>query len=134
MMLLFRQKSDRYKEKKSDVSIGALFFIGLIILQWMIAILGRTKSWWLGGVLGGIGGIVLAVVLSWWLTIPAFILFGLLLDYLVSKNYKARGTTQWWAGGNWGPGSRGGGGGFGGFGGGGFGGGSFGGGGASGRW
>lgn len=124
--------ADRYAAKAEDGYFSPAFFIALFILfQWLISILGRTKSWWLGGVFGGLGGVVLAVAYGWWLSIPLLIPLGLLLDFIVSKNYQARGRTSWWAGGGWGPGGggRGSGGGFGGFGGGGFGGG-----GASGRW
>ena len=108
------------------------FFLIFILFQWGLAILGRSKSWWLGGVLGGIGGVVLTIAFAWWLSIPFLIFLGLFLDFIVSKNYKSRGKTRWWAGGGGfgGGGSSGSsGGGFGGFGGG-----SFGGGGASGRW
>lgn len=119
--------AERYAATDGDgISGSALFFFGFIVLQWLIAILGRTKSWWVGGVIGGFGGLVLALVFSWWLAIPILIPLGLLLDFLVSRNFQRRGPTAWWAGGGWGPG---GGSGFGGFGGG-----SFGGGGASGRW
>lgn len=124
--------ADRYEQTSSD-STGLYFFIGFIIFQWMLAILGRTSSWWLGGVFGAIAGIVLVILYSWWLSIPVLILLGLFLDFIVSKAFQKRGTTKWWAGGGWGPGGGfGGGRGGGGFGG--FGGGGFGGGGASGRW
>jgi uncharacterized protein len=107
---------------------NAIFFF-LIVFQWLLAVLGRTKSWWLGGVLGAIGGAVLAFLYGWWFAIFILAPIGWFLDYIVSKNYHRRGPTSWWAGGGWGPGSGSHGGGFGGFGGGGFGGG-----GASGRW
>ncbi len=123
--------ADRYAEP-TESPFGGLGFIFIVIgAQWLIAILGRTKSWWLGGVVGGFGGAVLAFLFGWWLAIPILVPLGLILDFFVSKNYKSRGHTSWWAGGGWGPG---GGGSFGGGGLGGFGGGSFGGGGASGRW
>ncbi len=125
--------AERYAETQQDSPIpGFAFLLLFILFQWMISILGRTKSWWLGGVFGGMGGVTLALLFGWWLTIPFLIPLGLLLDYLVSKNYHSRGRTSWWAGGGWGPGGGtrfGSGSGFGGFGGGGFGGG-----GASGRW
>ncbi len=125
---------DRYvSSEEGPFRVFGIFF-AFILIQWLIAILGRTKSWWLGGVIGGIGGAVLAVFFGWWLSIPILVPLGLLLDFIVSRNYRARGQTSWWAGGGWGPGGGGrfGGGSGGGFGG--FGGGSFGGGGASGRW
>lgn len=123
--------ADRYASKTESGNFSpAFFFVLFLLFQWLISILGRSKSWWLGGVVGGIGGIALALLYGWWLTIPVLIPLGLFLDFIVSKNYQSRGRTSWWAGGGWGPGGgRGSGGGFGGFGGGGFGGG-----GASGRW
>lgn len=125
--------ADRYAEPSDSGFPPVLLFVGFIALQWLIAVLGRTKSWWLGGVFGGIAGLGLAIAYAWWLSIPILVVLGLFLDFVVSRNFKRRGTTKWWAGGGWGPGggfgSGGGGGGFGGFGGG-----SFGGGGASGRW
>ena len=126
---------ERYAEDP-DSSFGAFgFFFALIAFQWLIAVLSRTKSWWMGGVIGGIGGAFLAFLYGWWLAIPVLVPLGLFLDFIVSRNYHTRGPTRWWAGGGWGPGGGGGrfgGGSSGGFGG--FGGGSFGGGGASGRW
>lgn len=126
--------AERYTEPSdSSGPLAFLFFFLFLFFQWIVAILGRTKSWWLGGVLGGVGGIVLAALYSFWLSIPILVFLGLLLDFIVSKTYKAhRKNSPWWAGGGWGPGSGGRGSGGGGFGG--FGGGSFGGGGASGRW
>ena len=79
-----------------------------IFIQWLGAILARTKSWWLGGVLGGILGLVLAFMTNWWIAIPYFVVFGLIVDYVVSESYHARGKTSWWAGGSWGPGGSGG--------------------------
>ncbi len=117
----------------------ALFF-GVAILSWLGAILGRSKSWWAGGVIGGVAGIVLMLIFGFaiWAIIGFFglILGGLGFDYLVSKNYKAHAidhsSPAWWAGGTWGGGSGGWGGG--GSSGGGFGGGGFSGGGSSGGW
>ncbi|MBI3888850.1 TPM domain-containing protein [Candidatus Nomurabacteria bacterium] len=121
--------------KKSNTDWSFIFFLMFIVLQWVIAILGRSKSWWGGGVLGAaIGGII------WFLGLFSFtisavlfaflIIFGLGLDFIVSRAYqnaKSKGTrVPWWFGGG-GPG--GGSGGFGGFGGG-----MSGGGGSSGGW
>lgn len=125
--------ADRYSAPQESPFGVFGFFIGLMMLQWLMAVLGRTTSWWLGGILGGIGGVALAMIFGWWLMIPVLVPLGFLLDFIVSRNFSSRGRTSWWAGGGWGPGGGGrfggGGGGFGGFGGG-----SFGGGGASGRW
>lgn len=128
---------DRYTTKDTgNGSISYFIFFGFIVFQWLLAVMARSKSWWLGGILGGVGGVVLAVLLGWWLSIPFLVAIGLFLDYVVSKGYNKRGRSSWWAGGGW-WGGGGGGGGFGGGSSGGFGGfsgGSFGGGGASGRW
>lgn len=114
--------------------IATAFFSGFAVLSWLGAILGRSKSWWVGGIVGGVVGLVVILAASfvWWsiATTMILILAGLGFDYLVSKNYKqhtSKGTSpSWWAGGNWGSG--------GGSSGGSFGGGGFSGGGASGGW
>ncbi len=119
----------------SSTSIDGQFLIWLILIVpiWLARILGRSKSWWLGGLLGGAGGLILGLVygflytgvLSMILLVPV----GLLFDLFVSRGYqrgKLTGHYPWWIGG--GRGSHGGGG-FGGFGGG-----SSGGGGSSSKW
>lgn len=117
-----------------------IFFFGFGIVQWIVSILGRTKSWWLGGVIGLVISILLFLFLVKSLFVFLIMFFGFVFDYFVSKNYKEHktgdkdGPADWWAGGNWGPGSGGWGGSSrssGGFSGGG---GSFGGGGSSGSW
>lgn len=120
-------------------TISTIFFLILFFLipflSWIGAILGRSKSWWAGGVLGAIGGAMVVFIFGIGLltlfSLAFLVLFGLIFDYNVSKNYKKslldHHTPSWWAGGGLG--------GFGGgSGGGGFGGGGFGGGGASGSW
>ena len=114
-----------------------IIWVVVIILG---AIFGKTKSWWAGGVFGGIIALVVSFIkgflyfglASFFLLIP----LGLLFDYLVSKTfnkYRPRFRVRWWDG--FGFGTRSGGGSSGGGGGGGgFGGGSSGGGGASGSW
>ncbi|MDO8468378.1 MAG: TPM domain-containing protein [Candidatus Peribacter sp.] len=133
--------ADRYatsSEGSSGGFVPFLFFFVIILLQWAVVFLGRTKSWWLGGVLGGVCGIGLAVVFGWWLTIPLLLIVGLLIDFIASKTYRPgrpgrRGGRGGWGGmmggGGFGSGGSSSGGGFGGFGGG-----SFGGGGAGGKW
>lgn len=124
--------ADRYTTDKSDWNFGALFFIFIVGIQILSAWLGRTKSYWLGGVVGGVFGII-TLFFAWsFLVVPGFIILGLLFDYVVSRivpqNRRGRRGGPWggMGGGGFGGGS---GGGFGGFGGG-----SFGGGGASGKW
>jgi uncharacterized protein len=123
------------------IEIGAT--AGIFLLIWLGSVLARTKSWWAGGVIGGVGGVVVGLLFGFLIVgliaIPAMILLGLLFDKLVSDNYQkaAKGGRggdgpSWWAGGPWIGGGGIGGGGSGGFGG--FSGGSFGGGGSSGSW
>jgi uncharacterized protein len=119
----------------SDNVLGGIAFLFFIVFDLIIRILAKTKSWWLGGVLGIIiGGIVGYIVLAIFGAIfgaIAFGLFGLLLDFIVSKT--GIGGGRGGMGGIFMGGGR-----SGGFGGGssfgGFGGGMSGGGGASGRW
>ena len=123
--------ADKYASSGDDFSwLPMAFFFFMFFFEWIVAIFQRVKGWWLGGVFGGVGGIILVIAQQLWITIPILILIGLLLDYMVSKHYKKNGRrSSFWAGGNWGPSSsrrggsshR-------------FGGGSFGGGGASGGW
>ena len=126
---------NEYTSEKGNYSGAPLdprfiIFGGVLIIQWLGAILGRTKSWWLGGVVGAIAGTATAYFLAWTIIFGAFItlilaIIGCIFDYFVSSSYSnyaiGGGTPPWFIGG--------GGGGFGGFGGG-----RSGGGGASGGW
>ena len=128
--------AERYAAGNGSPSlpIGFLIIVGLLFAEALASFLGRSKSWWLGGVLGVVAGIVLVMLFGWWLSIPLLAVAGLFLDYLASRFYtpahrkRAGRRTTFLGGGGFG-GRGGGGGGFGGFGGG-----SFGGGGAGGRW
>lgn len=122
----------------SGIDFEFIFIFIFFALQWMAAILGRSKSWWAGGVVGGLigGGIWFFAGLSLILSISLFILliiFGLGFDFLVSRSYqKAKSAGKvfpWWIGGGGGFGGGSSSGGFGGFGGG-----SSGGGGSSSSW
>ncbi len=96
---------------KSGGSLVELVIFGLIMtataLSWVASMLARSKSWWAGGVLGFVVGGIVALLFSWatWtlLLIVVVTLFGLLFDFLVSRNYakhSANGTLpSWWAGG-----------------------------------
>jgi uncharacterized protein len=94
--------------------IGQLLTFGFIgvffVIPYLAAFLGRTKSWWLGGVLGFVAGIVISSVLIFVLAGPVrFLLFcflvpgltvaGLFFDFILSRNYKARKkkglSTSW---------------------------------------
>jgi len=114
-------------------NIEIVLIFSLYLFLWIISILARTKSWWVGGVAGGIIAIIVGIFSSLILFLVAMIILvpgGLLIDYVVSKNYKKSVSggrrPPWWTGGSFGGGM---GGGFGGFGGG-----RSGGGGASGGW
>jgi len=130
-------KADRYANASSggDGSWAFIMFVVIILLQAGLVFLGQTKSWWLGGVIGAAIGFILALVFTWWWSVPFLVIVGLLIDYIASKMYKPGKRRRGGGGGMWGGGfgsgggSGGGGGGFGGFSGG-----SFGGGGAGGRW
>ncbi len=113
---------------------GPLSFLwnyGFIFFVVLSSILGRSKSWWLGGVFGAVAGIVIGIIYGFLFNgifaIIGLTLFGLFIDYILSKGGGGRGGP--WIGGIGGGGGGMGGGGFGGFSGG-----ASGGGGASGRW
>lgn len=120
----------------SPIDSQFLFWFILFAPIWLARILGRSKSWWLGGVLGGAGGLAVGLFYGFLytgiLSIALFVPIGLIFDFFVSRSYqkgKLTGHFPWWIGGG---GGGHGGGGFGGFGG--FGGGGSGGGGSSNRW
>jgi uncharacterized protein len=114
-----------------------ILFFGLMGFSWLGSVLGRTKSWWAGGIVGGIIGAIIGFIFGFLfigiISVVALTLLGLLFDKIVSANYRSHAShgdaPSWWAGGPFIGGGGGSGGGFGGFGGGGFGGG-----GASGDW
>lgn len=124
-------------EKKSFSGGPAMIIIltAFFLLVYVAGFLARTKDFFAGGVMGVILGVVAGAIIGS-LTSLIFAalglgLFGLLLDFILSKNYqgrKRRGLPTSWRG-SWGGFSSGGGSGFSGFGGGGSGGG-----GASGSW
>lgn len=123
--------------KSSGPSFETIAIIFVIIVQFFGAILGRSKSWWAGGVIGGAAGVGLTFfhVLGMTLVVGGIVtvvltFLGLLFDYVVSSRYTQAVSTgsaiPWWIGG---AGRSGGGSSFGGFSGG-----SSGGGGSSGSW
>lgn len=120
--------------------VSDYIWFALFAIMWLGAILGRSKSWWAGGVIGGIISVILGFIFGFFFVgIIAFVFLvpgGLLFDFIVSRAFeksKSGGTRPpWWIGGGGIGGGGFGGGSGGGFGG--FGGGMSGGGGASGRW
>lgn len=119
-----------------------LIWLGFIFISYIGSFLARSKSWWAGGVLGGVGGVILGLIFwtGFWILVSGGVLsvLGFIFDFIVSRNYQKRlkegKPTDFWhsGGGFWFGGGKGGFGGGGGFGG--FGGGISGGGGAGGRW
>ena len=125
------------RDLPSWISWEAVLLFLFFAVQFLTSILGRSKSWWFGGILGGVVGVVITAIGFFGITIIVggiitvlLTFLGLLFDYIVSSTYSQSvsrgGGIPWWIGG--GRGSSGGSS-FGGFGGG-----SSGGGGASGNW
>lgn len=124
--------AERYDEQADTSGILPwILFLLFLFFDWIAAALARTKSWWAGGIFGGVAGIFLTIFFSWWISIPLLVLIGSLFDYIVSKKGYENGRGRRGGGGfgGFGGGSGGSSGGFGGFGGG-----SFGGGGGGSKW
>lgn len=125
------------QEEKAVGLVFEYWYLIPLAIIWLASILGRSKSWWAGGALGGVAGIIIGLIKGFLyvgvISIGVLIPLGLIFDYFVSKSYdkfkSGGGVPPWWIGGG---GFGGGSGGFGGFGG--FGGGRSGGGGSSGDW
>ena len=115
-----------------NIDFNFVFFIIFIFGSILVRLLSKTKSWWLGGVIGACIGIVFSLIWGFLFfglgAIIVFSILGFIFDYVVSKS-GPRGGNDPFGGMFFGSGGHGGGGGFGGFGGG-----FSGGGGASGRW
>ncbi len=126
--------SDYSEDFLPQLLFWAVFFFSFLF-PWLFAVLGRSKRWWPGGIVGGgLGAILWYFFGVLWIGIIGFSIFGFIFDYLASTNYK-KGNDNWWTGGGssgWGGGGSFGGGSSGSFGG--FGGGSFGGGGGGSSW
>src|SRR3989338_3073103 len=117
-------------DKKTPPWVKILVEIGLPLLfvaaLYLFAYMSRTKSIWLGGIVGGgIGAVVGIIAASVIIALIALVILGILgtvLDYILSTVYQKRKTegkpTDWWHSGGGFFAGGGGGGGFGGFGGG----------------
>ncbi len=127
-----KSEADYSTDPEASPASGIIYFLqhyGFVLFIIIASILGRTKSWWLGGVVGGVIGIIIGFIFGFFFTgilsIIGLTILGLIIDFLVSKG-GGHGGGFW---GGFGGGHGGSGGGFGGFGGG-----MSGGGGSSGRW
>jgi uncharacterized protein len=126
--------ASRSTTKTSIPSLEMMMLVLFAGIQFFASIFARSKSWWAGGVVGFVLGVIVTVcnffdvslICNVGITV-ALTLIGLFFDYVVSKTYTqavSHGSTPpWWVGGGRGVSSFGG-----------FGGGRSGGGGASGRW
>ncbi len=120
-----------------SIEWGDFFWVFIFVFFWLGSFLAKTKSWWLGGVIGCVLGVILGLFGKGWTFLPFLVIFGFVFDYLVSTKFRhvfvGEGKHSIWPWifllGGRGRSGRGGRGGFGGFGGG-----MSGGGGASGRW
>ena len=65
------------------------FFLIFFVPVWLASILGRSKSWWAGGVLGGAAGVIIGIIYGFLyagiVAIGGLAVFGLVFDYFVSK-------------------------------------------------
>lgn len=107
---------------KIDMPDVVFIVLGIISI-YLLGFMARTRSIWLGGIWGVVAGIIIGLVLAkLWLVIVLPLAaggFGTLLDWLLSRNYKARSSsgrpTSWgraWGGFSGGGGGRSSGGGF----------------------
>lgn len=129
------ENSIAFAEPAPTPDFESYFVFGILGLAFLSRLFAQSRSWWLGGVLGGVAGVVVSFffglfnigLISLFILIP----LGLLIDFIFSRNGPGGGPGGLPGMGSWGSSSgwRSSGGGFGGFGGG-----SSGGGGASGRW
>lgn len=108
------------------------FYPFLFLVMMLGSILGRSKSWWAGGLIGAVGGILIAIfsgIVAGIIGVLILVPLGLIFDYIVSKKSGGGMGGPFIFGGGGSNGGFGSGGGFGGFGGG-----MSGGGGSSGKW
>lgn len=102
------------------IAQNAIYFIAII--WFLMDMMSRSKSWWLGGIFGGLAGLILGGFIG----VGLGAVLGLITDFILSKyfynHFQGRSGGLFFLGGRGGRGGSGGGG-FGGFGGGGFGGG-----------
>jgi uncharacterized protein len=116
---------------RSNFNFAPIFFFGIFALNIFAHFLGKSKSWWMGGLIGGVLGVVIGLIFGFFFVGIAatiiLIILGLIFDFIVSRRPPGSGGPHsfpmFFGGGRSGGSSFGG-----------FGGGMSGGGGASGKW
>lgn len=89
-------KNDQISQRFVGLFFGSLLLIfGSIFAVYLVAWFGRSKAWWPGGLVGlGLGLLIGSTAVG-----VFFGLLGLLLDYILSKNYKKwrleKKSTDW---------------------------------------
>ena len=94
-------------------TLGFFVWVFFFLFIYIGSLLARSKSWWGGGVGGGIlaalRGLIVGFVYAGLIALAVLVPLGLLFDFLVSRSYirgVARGRVPWWIGGRgWGGGS-----------------------------
>ncbi|MBI1961705.1 MAG: TPM domain-containing protein [Parcubacteria group bacterium] len=69
--------------------IGEYFWLLIFVFIWLASVFARSRSWWLGGVVGAAGGMIAGFATGGWWWLPILIAAGLGLDYLVSTKYQS---------------------------------------------
>lgn len=88
----YKTMAEIEKEERNKQIIVFLFIA--IFFSWLTACLGRTKSWWLGGVIGFSLGLFIWCISDIWFFMPLFLISGLVYDYFVSRHYKEYRTCE----------------------------------------
>ncbi len=83
-------------ESFAEMFFGILGIVTIVmVVIYTLSWFGRSKAWWPGGLVGLIFGLIMNGVV----TAVFFGIFGLIMDYILSKNYKqlkkAKKSTSW---------------------------------------
>tara|TARA_B100001971_G_C18227662_1_gene561675 strand:+ start:176 stop:1054 length:879 start_codon:yes stop_codon:yes gene_type:complete len=73
---------------RKEGGIADFFWVFIFGFMWAGSVFARSRSWWAGGVVGLVIGIIVLIFGGGWWYIPGLVLFGLAFDYLVSTKYK----------------------------------------------
>jgi uncharacterized protein len=77
--------AERYVAPDDGNAFGWSVFLFFLVVDYCSAAFARTKSWWLGGIVGGVFGAVLWIALLHWWFLPLMAGLGLLFDYILSR-------------------------------------------------